>query len=136
MTSHVRITINGKAYESDIEPRLLLTHFIRDVAGLTGTHIGCETSICGSCTVMANGLAVKSCTMFAVQADGTLDAGKTFFDGTALFQKRKKGLPDGLKVDAAGNLFATGPGGVLVIAPDGTHLGTILTGQEIGRAHV
>ncbi|MFM7522534.1 MAG: SMP-30/gluconolactonase/LRE family protein [Planctomycetota bacterium] len=67
--------------------------------------------------------------VFAVQADGTLDAGKTFFDGTALFQKRKKGLPDGLKVDTAGNLFATGPGGVLVIAPDGTHLGTILTGQ-------
>jgi aerobic carbon-monoxide dehydrogenase small subunit len=68
---HVKITINGKLYESDVEPRLLLTHFIRDVAGLTGTHIGCETSICGACTVLANGLAVKSCTMFAVQADGT-----------------------------------------------------------------
>jgi len=68
---HVKITINGKQYESDVEPRLLLTHFIRDVAGLTGTHVGCETSICGACTVLANGLAVKSCTMFAVQADGT-----------------------------------------------------------------
>ena len=68
---HVKITINGKLYESDVEPRLLLTHFIRDVAGLTGTHVGCETSICGACTVLANGLAVKSCTMFAVQADGT-----------------------------------------------------------------
>ncbi len=67
--------------------------------------------------------------VFAVQADGTLDAGKTFFDGTKLFQERKKGLPDGLKVDTAGNLFATGPGGVLVIAADGTHLGTLLTGQ-------
>jgi carbon-monoxide dehydrogenase small subunit len=66
----VKITINGKLFERDVEPRLLLTHFIRDVAGLTGTHIGCETSICGACTVMANGLAVKSCTMFAVQADG------------------------------------------------------------------
>ena len=66
----VKITINGKLFESDVEPRLLLTHFIRDVAGLTGTHIGCETSICGACTVLANGLAVKSCTMFAVQADG------------------------------------------------------------------
>jgi carbon-monoxide dehydrogenase small subunit len=66
---HVKITINGKLYENDVEPRLLLTHFIRDVAGLTGTHIGCETSICGACTVLANGLAVKSCTMFAVQAD-------------------------------------------------------------------
>src|SRR5499427_2315926 len=67
---HVKITINGKLYEADIEPRLLLTHFIRDNAGLTGTHIGCETSICGACTVLVNGLAVKSCTMFAVQADG------------------------------------------------------------------
>jgi len=67
---HVKIRINGKPYEKDNEPRLLLTHFIRDLAGLTGTHIGCETSICGACTVLANGLAVKSCTMFAVQADG------------------------------------------------------------------
>ena len=67
--------------------------------------------------------------VFNVQADGTLDAGKTFFDGTKLFKERKKGLPDGLKVDTAGNVFATGPGGVLVIAADGTHLGTILTGQ-------
>jgi len=67
--------------------------------------------------------------VFNVQADGTLDAGKTFFDGTKLFKDRKKGLPDGLKVDTAGNVFATGPGGVLVIAADGTHLGTILTGQ-------
>src|SRR5262244_3468341 len=68
---HVKITINGQPYEKDVEPRLLLTHFIRDIAGLTGTHIGCETSICGACTVLANGLAVKSCTMFAVQADGS-----------------------------------------------------------------
>jgi carbon-monoxide dehydrogenase small subunit len=71
MKQRVRITINGKVCESDVEPRLLLTHFIRDVAGLTGTHVGCETSICGACTVLANGLAVKSCTMFAVQADGS-----------------------------------------------------------------
>ena len=71
MTQHVKMTINGKLYESNVEPRLLLTHFIRDVAGLTGTHVGCETSICGACTVLANGLAVKSCTMFAVQADGS-----------------------------------------------------------------
>ena len=68
---HVKITINGKLYENEVEPRFLLTHFIRDLAGLTGTHIGCETSICGACTVLANGLAVKSCTMFAVQADGS-----------------------------------------------------------------
>jgi aerobic carbon-monoxide dehydrogenase small subunit len=70
MKQHVKITINGRVCESEVEPRLLLTDFIRDVAGLTGTHVGCETSICGACTVLANGLAVKSCTMFAVQADG------------------------------------------------------------------
>jgi len=67
--------------------------------------------------------------VFAVLPDGTLDEGALFFDGTRLLRERKKGLPDGLKVDAAGNLFATGPGGVLVIAADGTHLGTLLTGQ-------
>ena len=67
--------------------------------------------------------------VFAVQPDGTLDAGRTFFDGARLFAERKKGLPDGLKVDLAGNVFATGPGGVLVVAADGTHLGTFLTGQ-------
>ncbi len=66
--------------------------------------------------------------VFRVQADGTLDAGKTFFDAAELATKRK-GLPDGLRVDRRGNLFATGPGGVLVLAPDGTHLGTLLTGQ-------
>ena len=67
---HVKITINGKLYEKDVEPRLLLTHFIRDVAGLTGTHIGCDTSNCGACTVVLDGVAVKSCTVLAVQADG------------------------------------------------------------------
>ena len=65
---------------------------------------------------------------FKVQPDGTLDAGRLFFDGTALL-KQRPGLPDGLRVDAAGNVFATGPGGVFVIAPDGTHIGTIRTGQ-------
>jgi aerobic carbon-monoxide dehydrogenase small subunit len=70
MKQNVKITINGRLYEKEVEPRLLLIHFIRDVAGLTGTHIGCETSICGACTILANGLAVKSCTMFAVQANG------------------------------------------------------------------
>lgn len=65
---------------------------------------------------------------FTVQTDGTLDEGRTFFDASSL-GKDRRGLPDGLKVDARGNLFATGPGGVLVFAPDGTHLGTLLTGQ-------
>jgi aerobic carbon-monoxide dehydrogenase small subunit len=64
------LTINGKPYTHEIEPRLLLIHYLREVVGLTGPHIGCETSTCGACTVMLDGNAVKSCTMFAVQADG------------------------------------------------------------------
>lgn len=67
---HVAVKINGKTYEGDVEPRLLLVHFIRDIDGLTGTHIGCDTSNCGACTVILNGRSVKSCTMFAVQANG------------------------------------------------------------------
>lgn len=67
--------------------------------------------------------------VFNVEADGTLDEGRTFFSAAGLQRQRRKGLPDGLKVDVQGNVFATGPGGVLVLAPDGTHLGTILTGQ-------
>src|SRR5438132_13123866 len=65
-----RVNLNGTWREADVEPRLLLVHSLREVAGLTGTHIGCETSICGACTVLLNGEAVKSCTLFAVQADG------------------------------------------------------------------
>ena len=66
----IRVNVNGTWREDDVEPRLLLVHYLREVAGLTGTHIGCETSICGACTVLLNGEAVKSCTLFAVQADG------------------------------------------------------------------
>jgi carbon-monoxide dehydrogenase small subunit len=66
----VTITINGRAHQRDIEPRLLLVHFLRDVAGLTGTKIGCDTSQCGACTVLLDGVAVKSCTCLAAQADG------------------------------------------------------------------
>jgi carbon-monoxide dehydrogenase small subunit len=67
---NIKLTINGKSYSHDVEPRLLLIHYLREVAGLTGPHIGCETSLCGACTVEVNGRAVKSCAMFAVQADG------------------------------------------------------------------
>jgi carbon-monoxide dehydrogenase small subunit len=70
MTHKITLTINGKTYSDEVEPRLLLIHYLRELAGLTGPHIGCETSICGACTVMLDGLAVKSCTMFAVQSDG------------------------------------------------------------------
>ncbi len=66
----IQVEINGVKREDDVEPRLLLVHYIRDVAALTGTHIGCETSICGACTVLMNGEAVKSCTLLAAQADG------------------------------------------------------------------
>ena len=65
----ISLNINGVERAQEVEPRLLLVHFLRDVVGLTGTHIGCETSICGACTVMLNDMAVKSCTLLAVQAD-------------------------------------------------------------------
>ena len=68
MKRKVSLTVNGTRREDEVEPRLLLVHYLRDVAGLTGTHIGCDTSQCGACTVLIGGKAVKSCTMFAVQA--------------------------------------------------------------------
>jgi len=66
----ISITVNGRGYQCDVEPRLLLVHLIRDLGGVTGTKIGCDTSQCGACTVLLDGVAVKSCTMLAVQADG------------------------------------------------------------------
>jgi aerobic carbon-monoxide dehydrogenase small subunit len=70
MSVNIAVTVNGKRYENDVEPRLLLVHYIRDTLGLTGTHVGCDTSQCGACTVIMDGAAVKSCTVLAVQADG------------------------------------------------------------------
>ncbi|OGK81670.1 MAG: carbon monoxide dehydrogenase [Candidatus Rokubacteria bacterium GWC2_70_16] len=64
------MTINGVSYSHEVEPRMLLVHFIRELAGLTGTHVGCDTSQCGACTIELDGMAVKSCTLLAVQADG------------------------------------------------------------------
>jgi carbon-monoxide dehydrogenase small subunit len=66
----IRITVNGEARDAVVEPRMLLVHFIREELVLTGTHIGCETTSCGACTVLLDGRPVKSCTLFAVQADG------------------------------------------------------------------
>ena len=66
----ITVTVNGQQYQSEVEPRMLLVHYLRDVLDLTGTHIGCDTSQCGACNVLLNGESVKSCTMFAVQADG------------------------------------------------------------------
>ena len=66
----VQVSVNGEKHQADVEPRLLLVHLIREVLRLTGTHIGCDTSHCGACTVLLDGRPVKSCTVFAVQADG------------------------------------------------------------------
>jgi aerobic carbon-monoxide dehydrogenase small subunit len=68
---HIRLTVNGRAYEAEIEPRRLLVHFLREDLGLTGTHIGCDTSQCGACVVSIDGQAAKSCTLLAVQANGS-----------------------------------------------------------------
>jgi len=68
--AHVGVTVNGAFFERDVEPRQLLCHFLRESLGLTGTHIGCDTSQCGACTILVDGRPIKSCTMLAVQADG------------------------------------------------------------------
>ncbi|HEY8284410.1 MAG TPA: (2Fe-2S)-binding protein [Chloroflexota bacterium] len=70
MKRAVSLRVNGKSYEHEVSPRLLLVHHLRETLGLTGTHVGCDTSQCGACTVVMNGLSVKSCTVLAVQADG------------------------------------------------------------------
>jgi aerobic carbon-monoxide dehydrogenase small subunit len=70
MKKAISLNVNGVPQRHEVEPRMLLVHYLRDVLGLTGTHVGCETSLCGACTVIIDGQAVKSCTMFAVQADG------------------------------------------------------------------
>ena len=69
-TVTVRLTVNGEAREATVEPRLLLVHLLRETLGLTGTHIGCDTTSCGACTVLLDGKSIKSCTMFAVQVEG------------------------------------------------------------------
>ena len=81
----IRVTVNGKTHTNDVEPRTLLVHYVREVLGLTGTNVGCDTSSCGACSVHVNGEAVKSCTMLAVQADGcdiTTIEGMAAADGT------------------------------------------------------
>lgn len=70
MKRTIALSINGKSHADEVEPRLLLIHYLREMASLTGPHIACETSTCGACTVMLDGKAIKSCTIFAVQADG------------------------------------------------------------------
>ena len=85
MTTTISITVNGRVRTAEVEPRLLLVQFLRDVAGLTGTHVGCDTSQCGACTVSLDGRAVKSCTVFAVQADGhSVETVEGLADGATL----------------------------------------------------
>jgi len=79
-TVTVTVAVNGVTHTHDVEPRLLLVHYIREVLGLTGTHIGCDTTSCGACTILMNGKAVKSCTVLTAQADG---AGLTTVEGLA-----------------------------------------------------
>jgi aerobic carbon-monoxide dehydrogenase small subunit len=67
----ISVNVNGKQEEAEVEPRLLLVHFLREMLGLTGTHVGCDTSQCGACTILVDGRSAKSCTIFAAQADGT-----------------------------------------------------------------
>ena len=69
MAKEISVEVNGETHQSQVEPRILLVHYLREMLRLTGTHVGCETSMCGACTVLVDGQAVKSCTMFAVQAD-------------------------------------------------------------------
>ncbi len=70
MAASISVTVNGTKYTNEVEPRLLLVHYLGDVLNLTGTHVGCDTTNCGACTIILNGSAVKSCNVFAVQADG------------------------------------------------------------------
>ncbi len=85
MKQTVALTVNGTQREDLVEPRMLLVHYLREVAGLTGTHVGCDTSQCGACTVLLDGRAVKSCSLFAVQADGaTLTTVEGLAQGGAL----------------------------------------------------
>lgn len=76
----ITVTVNGKAYTNDVEPRTLLVHYLREHLNMTGTHIGCDTSQCGACVVLVDGVSVKSCTMLAVQANG---ASVTTIEGLA-----------------------------------------------------
>ena len=71
MSHNIKLKVNGVDHEAEVEPRTLLVHFLRDQLRLTGTHVGCDTSQCGACTILVNGISAKACTMFAVQADGS-----------------------------------------------------------------
>ena len=125
-TVRMRVTVNGREHELDVEPRLLLVHLLRDRLGLTGTHVGCDTSSCGACTVHLDGEAVKSCTLLAVQADGaTVRTIEGMADGDALHPlqeafRRHHGLQCG---------FCT-PGFIMALLP-AAEAGKPLTEEEL-----
>ena len=118
-TVHVDVTVNGERREADVEARLLLVHWLRDELGLTGTHVGCDTTNCGACTVHMNGEAVKSCTVLTAQADGaevTTIEGLSADDGLHPVQAafwEKHGLQCGFctpgMIMAAADLLARNP---------------------------
>ncbi len=89
MAVEIQVRINGKEHRDPVEPRLLLVHYLRDTLGLTGTHVGCETSLCGACTVLLDRKAVKSCTVLAVQTDG---AEITTIEGLSASPESQNGL--------------------------------------------
>src|ERR1700674_3586407 len=100
MNQAISINVNGVDHHDQVEPRLLLVHYLRDILGLTGTHVGCETSICGACTILLDGKAVKSCTLLAVQASG---AEITTIEGLAPNSQKHAG-------NGAGNGIGNGTG--------------------------
>ena len=119
----ISITVNGRLHEREVEPRLLLVHLLRDVLGLTGTKIGCDTSQCGSCTVLVDGVAVKSCTCLAAQADG---ASVTTIEGLG----GRHALQDAFVVEGGAQCGICTPGMILAAAalPRGASLPEIRVG--------
>ena len=113
-TATVRMTVNGESHEDAVEPRLLLVHYLRDKLGLTGTHVGCDTTNCGACTVHLDGEAVKSCTVLAVQADG---AEVTTIEGMG-HGRRAPPAPGGVLGASTGCSAATARPGMIMAAAD------------------
>ena len=129
----VRVTINGEAHERSVEPRLLLSDFIRHEAGLTGTHVGCEHGVCGACTVLLEGAPVRSCLMFAVQADGaSIETVESLADGETLHPlqeafRREHGLQCGYCTP--GILMTLKPFPAVNPAPSDTEIRQALSGN-------
>jgi len=94
MSMNISLTVNGVRYSHNVEPRLLLVYYLRDVLRLTGTHVGCDTSTCGACNILMNGKATKSCTMLAVQADNMVITTIEGLDKDGKFHPLQEGLKE------------------------------------------